>query len=284
MARPNKTGLDYFPFDVGFFEDEKIIAISGEYGIKGELTVIKLLCAIYRNGYFILWNDLFKYKLLKSLPGVSSDLLENIVKRLALWGFFDMALFRSTSVLTSTAIQKRYFEAVKRRKPTSDMPYILVNVDRNHINANNNQVNASINTTKESKGKENSLSREKEIYGDFVEVSLDECKEQLESDRSWIEIVTMNTRSNGHGDFTLQSTLDYIRMFFTKLQNEGLKAKNVADAKAHFARWLQIQLKHEENSRTDKQQANDYAFKQYLAERGKVEKGVYDQVSDIFAD
>ena len=53
MARPNKTGLDYFPFDIDFFDDEKIMAISGEFGIKGEITTVKLLCAIYRNGYFI---------------------------------------------------------------------------------------------------------------------------------------------------------------------------------------------------------------------------------------
>ena len=37
MARPNKIGLDYFPLDVDIFEDEKISAISGEFGIKGEI-------------------------------------------------------------------------------------------------------------------------------------------------------------------------------------------------------------------------------------------------------
>ena len=85
MARPNKMGLDYFPFDVDFFNDEKIVAISGEFGIKGEIVVIKLLCAIYRNGYFILWNDLLKFKLLRDLPGVSSELLDSIMNRLVLW-------------------------------------------------------------------------------------------------------------------------------------------------------------------------------------------------------
>lgn len=41
MARPNKTGLDYFPLDIDFFDDEKIVAISGEFGIKGEIVAIK---------------------------------------------------------------------------------------------------------------------------------------------------------------------------------------------------------------------------------------------------
>lgn len=126
MARPNKIGLDYFPLDVDIFEDEKIVAISGEFGIKGEITVIKLLCAIYRNGYFTLWNDLFKFKLARTLPGISPELIESIVYRLVRWGFFDKSLFDSVEVLTSKGIQKRYFEASKRRKITRDLPYLLI--------------------------------------------------------------------------------------------------------------------------------------------------------------
>ena len=135
MARPNKTGLDYFPLDIDFFDDEKITAISGEFGIKGEITVIRLLCAIYRNGYFILWNDLLKFKLLKNLPGISEELLECIVRRLVLWGFFDKDLFGSAGVLTSKGIQRRYFNITKRRvADTSELPYLLISVCRNPRN------------------------------------------------------------------------------------------------------------------------------------------------------
>lgn len=132
MARPNKTGLDYFPLDIDFFEDEKITAVSGEFGIKGEITVIRLLCAIYRNGYFILWDDLLKYKILKSLPGIAERLLDGIVQRLVQWGFFDKALFDSAGVLTSKGIQRRYFSATKRRVANADeLPYLLVSVCNN---------------------------------------------------------------------------------------------------------------------------------------------------------
>ena len=114
MARPRKTGLGYFPLDVDFFDDEKIVAISGEFGIKGELTAIKLLCAIYRNGYFIEWSDMLRMKMLRSLAGVSPELLDSIVNRLVKWDFFDKALFDSAKILTSRGIQKRFFEASKR--------------------------------------------------------------------------------------------------------------------------------------------------------------------------
>lgn len=126
MARPRKNGLDYFPFDVDFFNDEKIVAIAGEFGVKGEIAAVKLLCAIYRNGYFIEWNEMLLMKLLHQLPGMSSELISQIVMRLVKWGFFDKDLFDSASILTSRGIQKRYFDATKKRTSVNDdLPHIL---------------------------------------------------------------------------------------------------------------------------------------------------------------
>lgn len=126
MARPRKNGLDYFPFDVDFFNDEKIVAIAGEFGVKGEIAAVKLLCAIYRNGYFIEWNEMLLMKLLHQLPGLSSELISQIVMRLVKWDFFDKGLFDSAGILTSRGIQKRYFDATKKRTAVNDdLPYIL---------------------------------------------------------------------------------------------------------------------------------------------------------------
>lgn len=159
MARPLKRGLDYFPFDIDFFEDEKIGAISGEFGIKGEIATIKLLCAVYRNGYFLQWNEMLKMKLLKNLPGVSAELIDQIVSRLVKWGFYDQSLFDSDKILTSVGIQTRYFEAIKRRKTNEKFPYLLINVCNNGVNDNNNSITADSNT--QSKGN-NSIVIDKE--------------------------------------------------------------------------------------------------------------------------
>lgn len=35
MSRPQKKGLDYFPFDVDFFDDKKIKVLKGRYGADG---------------------------------------------------------------------------------------------------------------------------------------------------------------------------------------------------------------------------------------------------------
>lgn len=139
MPRPDKIGLDYFPFDVDFFEDEKVGAISGEFGLKGEMTLIRLLCAVYRNGYFALWEDKLKMKLLKGLPGVSEDLLEQIVNRLVRWEIFDKNLFDSVRVLTSRGIQRRFFSATRRRKNmTIIKDYLLVSPEEFGVIVDNN--------------------------------------------------------------------------------------------------------------------------------------------------
>lgn len=116
MARPIKEGLDYFPLYVDIFEDEKIEAISGEFGIKGEIIVVKLLCAIYKKGYFILWSDLIIAQMLKRLPGISKDLLNNVVERLVLGEFFDKDLFHSAGILTSEKIQEIFLKLQKEEK------------------------------------------------------------------------------------------------------------------------------------------------------------------------
>ncbi|EOS7676432.1 DUF4373 domain-containing protein [Enterococcus hirae] len=161
MARPTKEGLDYFPLDVDVFEDEKIEAIAGEFGLKGEIAVIKLLCAIYKKGYFILWNDLTQATLLKRLPGVSKEMLNQIVNRLVKWGFFDKQLFDSVEVLTSENIQATYFEATKRRKSPKPTKYVI----NANINTQDERVNDDINL--QSKGNKSKLNKIKDYEEDM---------------------------------------------------------------------------------------------------------------------
>ena len=155
MARPKKTGLDYFPFDVDFFNDEKIEAISGEFGIKGEIVAIKLLAAIYRNGYFIEWSEMLQMKMLKTLPSISKELLTEIVQRLVRWNFFDEGLFNSDNVLTSRGIQRRYFEAMKRNSLSDSLPFLIVSAAETPINVTETTINAA--KTPQSKEKESKV-------------------------------------------------------------------------------------------------------------------------------
>jgi hypothetical protein len=153
VGRPNKIGIDYFPFDVDFFNDEKIEAISGEFGTKGEIVAIRLLCAIYRQGYFIVWNDQLRMKLLRQLPGAGCNLLDSIVARLTQWGFFDKTLFEAEGVLTSTGIQSRYFSITKRREKDSEYPFLLVSVCNNEVSAYKNPSTSIVSACKNPQSK-----------------------------------------------------------------------------------------------------------------------------------
>lgn len=174
MARPNKQGLDYFPLDVGIFENDKILAISGEFSVKGEIIVLRLLCEIYRNGYFVEFSELLKNKLAR-LGGLSGGLVDEVVRKLVKYEFFDGFVFSEYNILTSKNIQKVYLEASKRRKDIDLSQYWLLDEVNVYINSPLNKINAHINAqNKEKESKVNNISllekeKQKSVCVDFGE-------------------------------------------------------------------------------------------------------------------
>ena len=118
MARNQKKSLSYFPFDVDFFNDDKIQLVSARFGVKGEIIAIKLLCKIYStNGYFYKWGEDECLLFAKSVgDGITNSLVNDVVNELAKRGFFDEAIFRKFQILTSTGIQERYITICKQLK------------------------------------------------------------------------------------------------------------------------------------------------------------------------
>ena len=55
MARPVKSGLNYFPMDVDM--DDKVELIEAKHGITGFGILIKLYQKIYKEGYYINWKE-----------------------------------------------------------------------------------------------------------------------------------------------------------------------------------------------------------------------------------
>lgn len=67
MPRQQKPGLSYFPLDVDFFTDNKIRILRARFGNNGIAVYIYLLCEIYKKGYYMEWNDDFKFILAADL-------------------------------------------------------------------------------------------------------------------------------------------------------------------------------------------------------------------------
>lgn len=126
MARPLQTGLNYFPLDVTFDQDDKIALIESDFGLEGFSITIKLLMKIYSESYFYHWGEK-EQKIFARKVGMDVSFVVAIVDAGLRWGLFSQLLFDDYGILSSRGIQKRYFEAVSRRK---DVPvteeYILL--------------------------------------------------------------------------------------------------------------------------------------------------------------
>ncbi len=126
MAHTNKADLDWPPADAYLFSDERVISIGRKWGIKGELAVVKLLFAVYRNGYFVKLSDELRNELSTELHGmVSAGLLDQIVLALVKSGFFNKTLFYSDAVLTSASIQRRFLASVRPTSQGRCLPYLI---------------------------------------------------------------------------------------------------------------------------------------------------------------
>ena len=112
MARLRKDGLNYFPLDVDFFDDEKIKILEARYGADGITLYLYLLCRIYRQGYYIQVNEDFEYLVSAGLK-MGADKVKQVLTFLLSRSLFDNTLFQSDAVLTSAGIQKRWQIAKK---------------------------------------------------------------------------------------------------------------------------------------------------------------------------
>lgn len=155
-----KSGLDYFSFDIDFFNDEKIEFISAKFGIKGEIIIIKLLCKIYRNGYYLKWGEdeclLFSRKIGE---GITVELINEVIKELFKRDFLNQDMFEKYQILTSRGIQKRYLEATKRRKEVVLYKeyFCLNNQNVNIISQNVNIIPLNVDILPQSKVKESKV-------------------------------------------------------------------------------------------------------------------------------
>ncbi len=115
MARPQKEGLDYFPLDVDIAEDKRVQFVVGKCGQEGFATVIHLLMAIYRNGYYLTWDELELYSTSQRI-NLPVNTISEVVSHLLNYGFFDKEKFDLFGILTSHGIQTRYLRACEYRK------------------------------------------------------------------------------------------------------------------------------------------------------------------------
>ena len=127
-------GINYFPVGVNFMEENAMEVIEAKYGIKGSAIVLKLMCKIYKEGYYIRWDEeqclIFANKAGRE---VQAEEVQGIIEILFTKGILDRNSYQENGILTSESIQKVWMEATKRRKrELSELPYLMVKPEKDN--------------------------------------------------------------------------------------------------------------------------------------------------------
>lgn len=269
-----------------FWEDEDIgklpipcrLFFIGCWNFADDYGVIKANATLLKSQIFP-YDENLRVSEIKKWIGALVDarmlipiILDGYKKRPAEESYYVIRTFRSHQVL-----DKRYDKSYISK----DKEYVKMLINKalldDDVNTTSTLRDDVVNTTeekeeeKEEEIKEISLSRDKEKFPppEVLDKTLSECYDELSCDRSWIEIVTMNTRNSGHKDFTIDMFGMYLKRFFEKLQNEGEERKSPKDAKSHFSRWLNIELKKKGNYEPKPITNNIYEQKRIDSERRK---------------
>lgn len=267
MARPKKEGLDYFPFDVNFFEDIKIRRLLVLCGPLSASVYISLLCSIYQGkGYYIESDDDLSFLIADTL-GIKEDEAADSISKTIKVGLFDENKFINHGILTSEGIQRRYIMATDRRKkidliteflllPKSELTSSNINIvsvtpcSINQVNEDTNRV--SVAETTQSKVKESKVNNtiqyiesEKVILPEGLKRTLDSLLSDSEQTAHWRYTISRNNRIEPK-----EKLKDYLNQFFGVLANRGEIYKDETDAKFHFANWLTDELRKEKDEKT----------------------------------
>lgn len=244
MARPLKSGLDYFPLDVDIFQDIKVRKIAKTYGSDSYSILIGLLCQIYRDkGYYITWDDDLAFCVADTL-GINEDTVTQVIKKAVEVGFFDEKMYVRHRILTSEAIQARYIAATQKRKEVVLNDIYLVSSVNNPVNDSRN-TQSKVKETKVNKSKvkdtktSGCLTASVEVDNTNYVVSevLLETMNTLLNDSDYADSMIVNKKIANK-----DALIRYLKLFFVKLQSEGAANISLRNAKRHFTNWLRIQM------------------------------------------
>ena len=134
MARPQKSGLDYFPLNSDLFGDPKIEDLLFKHGPNGLAVFLAILCRVYREGYYLAATpEQITRMVIKDIGGKwirNPALVSQVIRSCAEIGLFEPLLV-ADDVFTAEGIQKRYAKATARNKGKMDKYCLLASVEEN---------------------------------------------------------------------------------------------------------------------------------------------------------
>ena len=104
MSMINK-GIPYFPTPANFFDEETMELLEAKFGVLASYIVLRLLCKIYKEGYYISWGKEQSLIFIRKVGGgIKEEIMEKVMELLLEKGFFHKETFEKYGVLTSERI------------------------------------------------------------------------------------------------------------------------------------------------------------------------------------
>ena len=229
MARSAKQGLGYFPFDIDFFQDLRIRKLIKYQGGKAITVYALLLCLIYRDGYYIRWDEELPF-IISEQTGYDEAYIREVITCCLNIGLFSKELYKTEGVLTSRGIQLRYMNINRlcKRVATVTIHNLITNGMADSGQPGNDapkkrKVKQAIAKPGEQPAKQCS------VYS----LTLDEEIAALKADTVWLN----QLHELHHFDVdTLRAKLDEFRL---QCASDGKdRHEDLPDAKQHFNNWL----------------------------------------------
>lgn len=130
MPRTSNQAIPYWQFDVGLFDDLKIVDLNDKYGFLGEGVLFRILSIIAKtNGYYAEINDQLILSIYRSCGRwiKNRSVISEVIDYCGVCGLFDVNLLLQ-NVITSCGIQRRwlYVKQKSRAKGYSTAKYWLI--------------------------------------------------------------------------------------------------------------------------------------------------------------
>lgn len=161
MGRNKKIGLDYFPFDIDFFQDLRIRKLIKYQGGKAVTVYALLLCNIYKQGYYMRWDEELPF-FVSEQTGFEEAYIREVIKCCLVIGLFSKELYDSEKILTSKGIQERYQKICDLCRRNNEIcEYNIISSEDISFSSEENPVSSAKSTQskvkerKEKKSKEN---------------------------------------------------------------------------------------------------------------------------------
>ena len=266
MSRTQSQGIEYFPFAVDFFADNKVKILKARYGADGIMIYMYILCCIYREGYYTKVNDDFIFIISDDLH-ISSETVQQVMTFLLKRSMFNEQLFKSDAILTSDGIQERWQIAVAKRAQKTPIkvsdywlleeadtkPYIKV-AHFSDSSAKNTFTSAkkALNSANypQSKVKESKVEEGKTAVADFYEQNIGILSRTISSDIDFYlsngfepELIIACIKKSVDNN---KRTWGYAKAIINSLSNQGIKTVKDWNAKDKFSK-KQVNQSHSYN-------------------------------------